>query len=300
MTMDLTRHLSPFALTIVSAFCIVGCALGPNHTSRLENDELYLDRNEEYITDAQYLASAYESSSESINNVDNWSGSGMSYGMGYGYGSLGGYGGYGMNNGWGNGMNNGWGGNNFYGYDPFNSGYYGYGGYNPYGYSPFGCSYYGYGNSWGNGYGNGNGWNNGWMNWGGGNDVYTTSTLIIKPRTPLSTNVLTNSNYSGRRIESNKIDRVDSHQNLNQVQKRHNSNTRTSTWGNSSNIRSNNPSWNNNGSNSRNNSNWGSGSSQPSNNGRSNVGSSRPSSRPSTTRSSREKPPSGRPSGGRR
>ena len=71
MAMDLTRHLTPIALTIVAAFCLVGCALGPNHTSQLENDELYLAKNEEYVSDAMYLASAYESSSESINNIDN-------------------------------------------------------------------------------------------------------------------------------------------------------------------------------------------------------------------------------------
>jgi len=104
MTMDLTRHLSPIALTIVSAFCLVGCALGPNHTSQLENDELYLAKNEEYVSDAMYLASAYEASSESINNVDNLSNSGISYGMGYGYGSFGCFGG--NNNMWGNGFNN--------------------------------------------------------------------------------------------------------------------------------------------------------------------------------------------------
>ena len=122
-------------------------------------------------------------------------------------------------------MGNGWGnycsGNNFYGYDPFFNGGFGYGGYSPFGWNNgwnngWGNSWNnGWGNSWGNNWGNpwnnpwNNSWNNGWITWGGGNDVFTTTTYVIRPRTPLSTNVLTNSNYNGGRLESNKIEEVE-------------------------------------------------------------------------------------------
>ena len=88
--MDLTRRLSPFALLLVSALCLVGCATSPNLTSTLEDDEIYLAQGEEYTSDAQYLQNAYASSSESIDNYNGWSNpSGISCGMGYGCGNMG-------------------------------------------------------------------------------------------------------------------------------------------------------------------------------------------------------------------
>ena len=302
MVMDLTRHHFPAVYTLVFAILLSGCALSPNLTSNLENDEIYLNKDEEFVSDAEYLASAYESSEESVNNYDSWSNPvGISCGAGYrNYGYYGGWG-NGWNNGWGNGWNNGWnngwgnnyyGGNSFYGYDPFGGGYYGYGGYNPYGYSPFG---YGY-SAWNNPYNNGWGWNNGlgigWGNgWGGASDVYTSSTYVIRPRTPLTTNFLSNSNYNGTQLITNKEIREENNRDRDANRQNWDNQTRST----------NDSFWNshNSNNNSRSNSNWGS--QQPSNSGRSNMGSSRP----STTRSSSRPPSSSRRSssgrsGGRR
>ena len=50
--MDLNRHLFPAAITFVFAIFLSGCALSPNLTSNLENDEIYLNKDEEFVSDA--------------------------------------------------------------------------------------------------------------------------------------------------------------------------------------------------------------------------------------------------------
>ena len=73
----------PFALLPVMAY--VGCSMGPNLSSSLESDELYLTSGEEFITDAEYLAFAskdlqsfdsddyyYENSNDNNNAFDNY------------------------------------------------------------------------------------------------------------------------------------------------------------------------------------------------------------------------------------
>ena len=47
-----------FALILVVVS--TGCGSLMQRTASLEDDELYLDRGEEFITDAEYLAYAYE------------------------------------------------------------------------------------------------------------------------------------------------------------------------------------------------------------------------------------------------
>ena len=286
MAIDLNRHLLPAAITLVFAILLSGCALSPNLSSNLENDEIYLNKDEEFVSDAEYLTNAYESSEESVNNYDSWSNpGGISCGTGYGN--------YGYYGGWGNGWNNGWGnniygGNSFYGYDPFGGGYYGYGGYNPYGYSPFG---YGY-SAWNNPYNNGWGWNNGWgiswgNGWGGPSDIFTSSTYVIRPRTPLTTTFFSNSNYNGTQLITNKEVREENNWDRDANRQNWENQTRSS----------NDPFWNSHNSNINNNrSNSKLRSQQPSNNSRSNMRSSRP----STTRSSnRTSSSSGRSNSGR-
>ncbi len=206
----------PFALLPVLAF--VGCGMGPNLSSSLESDELYLVSGEEFITDAEYMAFAskdlqsfdsddyyYEDSNDNNSSSDNYS-SGMgnfnqygglglgSYfnpfgGNNYGYGNNNGYGnnfGYGNNNGFGN--NFGYGNNNGFGNNYWNN--YGYG------------NNFGYGNNYGSGggyYGSGT--------YSGG-ETYYTSSILVGPRTPLLTGTLTNSNYTGGRLRTNRTEEV--------------------------------------------------------------------------------------------
>lgn len=292
--MDLTRHNFLLILTLVLSLGLAGCSLSPNLNSSLESDELYLNKSEEFITDAAYLQHAYSVSSHEINMVNVDSEPTHSYEASYGnsfgnsFGNSWGsnfYGyspfGYGINNGWGNsfgfspfgGMNNGWGMNYGYGmgYDPYSWN-------NGWGNNSWGMNY-GMGYGWGNGWGN-NGF--GWNNWGIG-DTYTSSTTIIKPRTPYNTNVISNSTYSGGRAQSNKSTTVDP------TPVRPNNTTRT-----------NNSSWNNgyNRGNSGNNSNYNSRSKSNFNREPTNRPASRPATRPSSGRSSGSS--SGRSSGGRR
>ena len=250
--MDLTRHNFLLIFTLGLSLGLAGCSLSPNLNSSIESDELYLNKSEEFITDAAYLQHAYDVSSNKINKVYEDTESTVSYGescgnsFGNGFGNSWGsnfYGyspfGYGINNGWGNsfgfspfgGMNNGCGMSYGYGmgYDPYgwNNGWgmnYGYGmGYDPYGWNN------GWGNNnWGINYGMGYGNNGfGWNNWGIG-DTYTSSTSIIKPRTPYNTNVISNSTYSGGRAQTNKSTTVDP----TPVRKNNTTRTNNSSWSN--------------------------------------------------------------------
>jgi hypothetical protein len=216
--MDLPIQFFKLPLIIVSMVGFIGCGISPNLTSSLESDELYLSSGEEFITDAEYLAFAlkdfesldseedyYNENSGYINNrgySNNNFNSNLPYNSlglssyfspyGAGYNNCG-YNSYGNNN-----YNNyGYGG---YGYNPYNN--YGYGGY---GYNPY--NNYGYG---GYGYNPYNNYGYGGYNGGGyfgsytGDETYFTSSVLVGPRTPLLTGTLTNSNYSGGRLNINK------------------------------------------------------------------------------------------------
>ncbi|MBC8150106.1 MAG: hypothetical protein H8E97_02340 [Bacteroidetes bacterium] len=201
--MDLPIQFFKLPLILVSMVAFIGCGISPNLTSSLESDELYLASGEEFITDAEYLAFAlkdlesldseedyYNENSGYINNRgysnNNFNSNlpynslGLSsyfspYGAGNNYGS---YNNYGNNN------YNSYGG---YGYNPYNS--FGYGGY---GYNPY--NNYGYGGYNGGGYFGSN----------TGGETYYTSSVLVGPRTPLLTGTLTNSNYRGGRLSTNK------------------------------------------------------------------------------------------------
>ena len=185
--MDLPIQFFKLPLIIVSMFGFISCGISPNLTSSLESDELYLASGEEFITDAEYLAFALKDL-ESLDSEEDYynENSGYINNRGYSnnnfnsnlpYNSLGlssyfspygaGYNNCGFNN-----YNNyGYGG---YGYNPYNN--YGYGGYN-------GGSYFG--------------------SYTGGETSFTSS-VLVGPRIPLLTGTLTNSNYRGDRLGTNK------------------------------------------------------------------------------------------------
>ena len=190
MPMDLPIQFFKLPLILVSMVAFIGCGISPNLTSSLESDELYLASGEEFITDAEYLAFALKDL-ESLDSEEDYynENSGYINNRGYSnnnfnsnlpYNSLGlssyfspygsGYNNCGFNN-YGNSNYNSYGG---YGYNPYNN--YGYGGYNGGGY--FG-SYT-------------------------GGETYYTSSVLVGPRTPLLTGTLTNSNYRGGRLSTNK------------------------------------------------------------------------------------------------
>jgi hypothetical protein len=165
-----------------AAVLLAGCASLPDF-SALEDDEMYLGRGEEFVTDSKYLAFALEQAgAQDVMEDDYYDADRSGYGQGY----VGGYGmpgyqpsynnpyrpfsnglglqsyfnpmngsgmgmgmGYGMGYGGLNGMNNGFGYNSM--------------GYNPYGFNGWNNGYnpYGYYNPFGN-----NGWNNGYSGWG--------------------------------------------------------------------------------------------------------------------------------------
>jgi hypothetical protein len=160
-------------LALVTTVATTGCGSLMQRTANLEDDELYLRHGEEFITDAEYLAYAYEQAgynvdAEEDNFQESRSGDGFQSSFGYvprsllgrsmlrGYMTPYGAAGFGPNP-----------------YDPFGSSFYGgygvngqgfYDPYTPYG-SPMGGTGFGY-NMWGvNPYmGNqwGTGWNTGW------------------------------------------------------------------------------------------------------------------------------------------
>ena len=216
--MDLPIQFLKLPIILVLVVAFTGCGISPNLTSTLESDELYLSSNEEFITDAEYLAFAlnnlekpdsdynysgddyyynnsgnsnigYNNHSYLPNNSLGLSPFFSSYGAGYSNYN------YGGNNGFG------------YGYSPYGSNNYGYG-YNPYnnygyGYNPY--NNYGYGN-----YGTyGGGSYGGYGNYSGG-DTYYTSSILVGARTPLLSGTLTNSNYYGGRLRTNRTEEAGS------------------------------------------------------------------------------------------
>ena len=56
--MNLPLQIFKLPLTLLSVLAFVGCSMGPNLSSSLESDEMYLASGEEFITDAEYLAFA--------------------------------------------------------------------------------------------------------------------------------------------------------------------------------------------------------------------------------------------------
>ncbi|HIK67125.1 MAG TPA: hypothetical protein EYF95_04080 [Flavobacteriales bacterium] len=222
--MDLPIQFFKLPLIIVSMVGFIGCGISPNHTSSLESDELYLSSGEEFITDAEYLAFAlkdfesldYEEDyyNENSGYINNRGYSNNNFNSNLPYNSLGlssyfspygaGYNNCGFNNYGNNNYNSyGYGG---YGYNSYNN--YGYGGY---GYNPYNC--YGQG---GYGYNPYNNYGYGGYNGGGyfgsysGGETYYTSSVLVGPRTPLLTGTLTNSNYRGGRLSTNKTEETGS------------------------------------------------------------------------------------------
>lgn len=203
---------------VVIAAVLSGCGSLPDF-SALEDDELYLHRGEEFVTDSKYLAFALDQAGMGdVMDDDYYDSDRSAYGEGYvgGFGAVGyqpsynnpnrpfsnGIGlqsyfnpmnGSGMGMGYGgfNGMNTGFGFNNSY--DPF--------GYNSMGYNPYGF------NGWNNAYNpygsynpyNNNGWNNGWNNgnmgpyFGSANGEGSSVTSFT--RTPIMSYTNNGSNY---------------------------------------------------------------------------------------------------------
>ena len=143
-----------FALLLVVVS--TGCGSLMQRTASLEDDELYLDRGEEFITDAEYLAYAYEqagydAAAGEYDRMDSRSGDAFQSSFGYvpqslrgrsmlrGYMTPYGAAGFGPN------PYDPWGSSFYGGYSPYNPGFYD--PYNPYG-SPMGSCGFGY-NSWG-------------------------------------------------------------------------------------------------------------------------------------------------------
>ena len=209
--MDLPIHFFKLPSIVLSVVAFVGCGISPNMTSSLESDELYLSSGEEFITDTEYLAFALNDleSLDSDEDYYNPSGYGSRRYSNNGYNSNQPYHSLGLSSHfspYGYGFNNGF--NNGYGYNNYNSGY------NNYGYNSYGNGGYGYdpyNNSNGYGYNPFNNYGYGGYNSGGyfGNYTGTISNIMGSvfapcPRTPLLTSTLTNSNYSGGRLSTNK------------------------------------------------------------------------------------------------
>ena len=193
------------------ALLLGGCASSPD-LSGLENDELYLTRGEEFVTDAQYLAFALEQSgyteergADDYYDPDRGYASEMSPGYRPSF-----MGPNGSNMQWGLGLSNyfspygsmGMGcspfGQSGYGYDPYGMGGFGnsgfgynpYGGYGGYGYNPYG-GYGGYGSYGYNPYNNyGNNSTGGYTNSDSYDGQVTNFTY-----TPIMTSTFVNSSY---------------------------------------------------------------------------------------------------------
>lgn len=223
-----------------------GCGSLMQRTANLEDDELYLDHGEEFITDADYLAYAYEQAGYDAVGGDYAPDArqGDSFGSNFGYvpqslrgrsmlrGYMTPYGaaGFGPN------PYDPWGSSFYGGYNPYNSGfcnpqnpfgnpmYGGSLGYNSWGMNPY------MGNSWGGGWNNGfnGGWGmnpyaynpynpyggvgfyNGYNNWGnawsGGGGDVYEVNTVVAPRTPIWASSAINSNGGGGRLLTNKVD----------------------------------------------------------------------------------------------
>jgi hypothetical protein len=149
---------TPLLILTLSA----GCGSLSKHMSSLEDDELYLSRGETFVTDAEYLAYAYEQAGYNAEQgIDTRAGDNFRSDFGYvpqslrgrsmlrGYMSPYGAAGFGPNP-----------------YDPFGSSFYG-------GYSPYSPGFYDPYNPYGSPMGWNSGWNSGWNmnpymgnNWG--------------------------------------------------------------------------------------------------------------------------------------
>lgn len=221
------KHARPhFSIALASlAIVVSGCGSLMQRVSGLEDDELYLERNEEYLTDAEYLAYAYEQAGygqpgEDVRDGDEFNspfgyvpqslrgrtmlrGYMTPYGAaGFGmnpydpyassfYGGYNPYDPYGGSMGYGGSWGNSWGMNpyamNSFGYNPYGYNPYGYG-YNPYGYNPYG--YGGWGaTTWGN---------------AGTGDVYEGGYIVMGSRTPIWSSSSINSSGTGGRLLSNR------------------------------------------------------------------------------------------------
>ena len=230
-----TRGFSNLWLAaLVGSLFLAGCATTPDF-SALEDDELYLRRGEEFVTDAAYLAFAYENNVDA-NDGDDYYDPTRSTDFGPGYMNSYGMPGYQpsyynryrpFGGGFGNGFGTQWGlasymnpyaagglgigyGMGVGGYDPFYNGWgnpYGMGYGSGFGYSnPYAWNN-GWGNSWNNPYGYNN-WNNGWGNgwntnyggWAGtgSNDSFTS--LTGRTRTPIMSYTGNGSNYDGQGV----------------------------------------------------------------------------------------------------
>ena len=237
----MTRSLPTFFSTPAVWISLIGltvtmtsCGGAFRQASALEDDELYLSRGEEFLTDEEYLSYAFEqagfSESEEL-EMDSRAGDGFNSNFGYVPQSLRGrsmlrgymtpygaagfgpnpydpygsafYGGYnpydpyGSNMGWNNGWSNSWGSPSGWGMNPYMG--YGFGsgfGYNPYAYNP-----YGFNNGWGGGYNVYQG--SGWL---GGGEPSGGSPVVVAPRTPIWTSSSINSATGGGRLLTNKMD----------------------------------------------------------------------------------------------
>lgn len=213
----------PWFALVLGTVLLASCASTPDF-SALEDDELYLRRGEEFVTDAAYLAFAYENNAEEAAGDDYYDPArGTDFGPGYmnSYGMPGYQPSYynryrPFGGGFGSGFGTQWGlssymnpyaagglgmGYGMGGYDPFYGGWgnpysmgygsgFGYG--NPYAWNN------GWGSSWNNPYGYTN-WNNGWnTNYGGwtgtgSNDSFTS--ITGRTRTPIMSYTASGSNY---------------------------------------------------------------------------------------------------------
>ena len=211
---------------VLGSLLMAGCA-STQDFSALEDDELYLRRGEEFVTDAAYLAFAYENNAEESDGDDYYDPNRSQFSPGYmnSYGMPGYQPSYynryrPFGGGFGNGFGTQWGLASYmnpYGAGGFGMGY-GLGGYDPF-YGGWGNPYsmgygsgFGYGNpyAWNGGWGNG--WNNpyGYTNWGnntinyggwtgtGSNDSFTSVTG--RTRTPIMSYTGNGSNYDGNGI----------------------------------------------------------------------------------------------------
>lgn len=243
-----------------AAVLLAGCASLPDF-SALEDDEMYLGRGEEFVTDSKYLAFALQQAgAQEVMEDDYYDANRGAYGEGYvgGFGTPGyqpsyndpyrpfsnglglqsyfnpmsGYGmgmgmGYGGFNGMNFGMNNGFGYNNM-GYTTMS--------YNPYGFNSWNNAYnpYGYYNPYGN-----NGWNNGYSGWGnnGNSGPYFGdvsgggSSVTSFTRTPIMSYTNNGSNYDDAGVlVSPKSDREEANGNVQPTVVKPQRNKRQNRW----------------------------------------------------------------------
>lgn len=235
-------------MAIVSmAFASSGCGSLLQRAANLEDDELYLERGEVFVTDAEYLAYAYEQAGYNdvtgdYDDEGRRSGDGFQSSFGYvpqslrgrsmlrGYMSPYGAAGFGPNpyDPWGSNFSQGYGAYNPGFVDPYNTwgsagmgggwGTSGWGinpyaggawGMNPYAYQPYGGGLYG-ANPYGWGYGNVYGGNPGLGSWGYGDGIEGGTPVVVAQRTPIWASSAINSNAARGRLLTNKVGSEDS------------------------------------------------------------------------------------------